>query len=186
MVFSLRVLTEPASVRNDRRELAERARQVQRALSRLEARERDLLVHEAARMAEIRARLGTLTGTPSSCRTCAHRLPGGRPDFAGGHCCGGDTAGYTPERELAPLALAGTRLWRARATDTHHGCMFRAPEGCTLPARDRPSMCLRYLCRELMSELARRGVLAEVLKLAEELEAGVRRIGEHLGMGSGI
>jgi hypothetical protein len=163
-------------VRRERRALRQRFAEASGRVAALPGAERARLRALAEYLAVLRARIGELTGAPACCRTCAHRLPGGHPDFAGGHCCGGETAGVTSARELTPLALAGSRVDRAPTARRLHGCLFRTPVGCTLAARDRPSLCVAYLCRDLAAELHARGVLEGVLRLREELEAGVLRL----------
>jgi hypothetical protein len=176
-VSLLRVLPSASpDVRRERRALRQRFAEASGRLTALGGADRSRLRAEAESLAILRARIGELTGAPGCCRTCAHRLPDGHPDFAGGHCCGGETAGVTSARELAPLVLAGSRLDRAPTARRLHGCLFRTPVGCTLTARDRPSLCVAYLCRDLAAELHARGVLPEVLRLREKLEAGVARL----------
>jgi hypothetical protein len=112
----------------------------------------------------------------TSCAGCArgHPLPHGRWD--GGHCCGGSTAGVFTDEEVAALRLSGTtpaRLVPPRSD--HAGCSFRGPTGCSLDPADRPSICVRYLCRGLEAELRARGELPRVRALASALGAAFGR-----------
>lgn len=100
--------------------------------------------------------------------------------FPGGHCCSTETARVTSEIELAVLRLAGHRLECHRTVRLLAGCVFRAPTGCLLSAAARPSLCVRYMCRDLTATLHRAGVLAEVISLCDELEGGVAQIEEAL------
>jgi hypothetical protein len=101
-------------------------------------------------------------------------LPQGRWD--GGFCCGGRTEGVFDEDETAALALGGTRPRHLRPPPGDHaGCAFRGPEGCSLDARDRPSLCVRFVCRELEGELRDRGDWARVRALTRRLESTFAR-----------
>jgi hypothetical protein len=179
---TLRILTEPRSVREDRRGLAARLRQVERRIDALGPAARASLRARARRLADLRAEVGRLTGSPRCCAGCEARLLEPTPGFDGGLCCGTGTEAVTGLRELAALALAGARSARAPGTDRHAGCMFRTTRGCTLAPRVRPTICVRYLCRELTRELHARGVLDEVLRLGEELDRGVAEIEGALGL----
>jgi hypothetical protein len=164
------------SVRRERRDLASRTREIRRRIAQVDPHKRRGLKEKAERLAAIRERLGGLVGAPACCQTCEAHLPDGLPGFSGGVCCGGSIDGITPEEELIALCLAGTRLDRRRVTGLNGGCLFRSVTGCTLAFRERPGVCLCYFCRELCAELHARGVLSEVLALADELEVGVRSL----------
>jgi hypothetical protein len=179
---ALRVLSSPETVRRERKGLLSRLREVDARVAALGAEDRALLEREALRLAGLRQRIGELTGAPECCRSCALRMPGGVPEFPGGFCCGGGTEGVTPWRELAAIRLAGADLAETPVTMDHAGCIFRTREGCTLTPRDRPSMCVRYACRELARELHGRGVMGEIALLSGELEAGVAAIEAKLGL----
>jgi hypothetical protein len=126
---------------------------------------------EAAReLLRLREALSAALAGVASCSGCAknHPLPHGR--WAGGHCCGGRTDGVFTDDEVAALRLAGTTpaALQAPAGD-HAGCAFRGPEGCSLAPAHRPSLCVRYVCRELDGELAERGDRSSIKALAAEL-----------------
>lgn len=129
---------------------------------------------ESAAAAELRAlrlQLAAAIGAVSSCRTCAlgHAPPHGH--FAGGHCCGLATPDAFNDDELAALHQAGTEPHDLRLPrGDHAGCAFRGPTGCSLRTQDRPNLCLRYLCPDLMRELHQRGDLAAIEALGAQLE----------------
>jgi hypothetical protein len=111
-----------------------------------------------------------------ACSGCGkgRSLPHGRWD--GGFCCGGRTEGVFDENESAALALAGTRPRDLRApAGDHAGCAFRGPGGCSLAAEDRPSLCVRFLCRELEGELRASGEWTRVRALTRALETTFAR-----------
>ena len=95
--------------------------------SGLSVTERDL----ALELRRLREALSVALAGVASCSGCArgHPLPHGR--WRGGHCCG------TRGERLSPPA------------GDHAGCAFRGPDGCSLAPADRPSLCVRYICREL-------------------------------------
>jgi len=124
----------------------------------------------ASELRGLRARLSAELAEVRSCGGCArgHPLPNGRWD--GGHCCGGKTAEIFSDDELWALHLGGTMPEDLRAPSSDHaGCAFRGPTGCSLPPVDRPTLCVRYVCRELERELAARGDGARIRFLAGEL-----------------
>jgi hypothetical protein len=111
-----------------------------------------------------------------ACGGCAsgRSLPHGRWD--GGFCCGGRTEGVFDDDETAALALGGTRVRDLRGPDGDHaGCAFRGPEGCSLDPRDRPSLCVRFVCRELEGELRASGDWTRVRALTHRLETTFAR-----------
>ena len=119
-----------------------------------------------------------------ACHGCGSErpLPHGRWD--GGFCCGGRTEGVFDEDEAAALALAGTRARDLRApAGDHAGCAFRGPEGCSLDARDRPTLCVRFVCRELEGELRASGEWTRVRALTRKLETTFARFVRVLGEG---
>jgi hypothetical protein len=82
---------------------------------------------------------------------------------------------FTPD-EITALAIAGTPAPSMRApTSDHAGCAFRGPEGCTLDPRDRPNLCVRYVCRKLEAELRARGDWAAIRALGNRLGAAFAR-----------
>lgn len=96
-------------------------------------------------------------------------LPHGRWD--GGFCCGGATAGVFDDDEVSALALGGTRPRHLRApAGEQAGCAFRGPTGCSLDAVDRPSLCVRFACRELEAELRASGDWERVRAVTRKLE----------------
>ena len=120
----------------------------------------------------------------SSCSGCGkgRSLPHGRWD--GGFCCGGRTEGVFDDSESAALALAGTRPRDLRApAGDHAGCAFRGPEGCSLAAEDRPSLCVRFVCRELEGELRASGDWTRVRALTRTLETTFARFVKALAAG---
>jgi hypothetical protein len=127
-------------------------------------------------LAAQRVALSAALGDVRSCTRCARGrpLPAGRWD--GGHCCSGRTAEIFTDEEVLALALAGTTPARLVAPPGDHaGCAFRGETGCSLDTVDRPSLCVRYLCREIEGELAARGDLGAVRTLAAELVATLAR-----------
>lgn len=89
--------------------------------------------------------------------------------FSGGHCCSGNTLEIFHVHEIEILALTGTKFADLRAPQSlHAGCAFRGPSACSLSMENRPSLCIRYLCRELRDELNRKE-RKDILRLAERL-----------------
>jgi hypothetical protein len=133
----------------------------------------------AAELRELRPLVLAAFDRVESCTGCAkgHSLPHGRWD--GGFCCGGRTDGVFDDDEVAALALAGTdpRDLRPPGGD-HAGCAFRGPQGCSLDARDRPNLCVRFACRELEAELRARGEWDRVRALTRRLETTFARFRE--------
>ncbi len=127
-------------------------------------------VELAVELRRLREALAAALSTVSSCGGCArgHPLPHGRWD--GGHCCGTRTELVFTGDEVAALRLAGTTPARlVPAAGDHAGCAFRGPAGCSLAVADRPSLCVRFVCRELEDELRERGDLRAVKAIAAEL-----------------
>jgi hypothetical protein len=58
------------------------------------------------------------------------------------------------------------------------GCAFRAPTGCSLDAAHRPSVCVRYTCRELEGELDTRNGRAEIVRLQARMRELSERFAE--------
>jgi hypothetical protein len=121
-------------------------------------------------MLRVRLELGTLMGSIGACATCARDRPPPEGTFSGGFCCGKPTLALFTEDELAALALSGTTPERMVAPrDAHAGCAFRGRMGCALAVADRPNICVRFLCRDAMSELRRKDALKACERVALEL-----------------
>lgn len=132
---------------------------------------------EAAReLRDLRAKMLEAIGPVASCARCAKGHPEPHGHWAGGHCCGTKTENVFGDDEVASLALTGTTQARLRAPDGDFaGCSFRGPTGCSLDVADRPSLCVRYLCRELEAELRDRGDLPEIKAIAREMVRAFER-----------
>jgi hypothetical protein len=125
----------------------------------------------ASRLRELRAEVAAEFDGVGACRGCASGKPAPHGRFAGGFCCGGKTEGVFDEDEVAALAAGGTRPRHLRPpAGEHAGCAFRGPESCSLDARDRPTLCVRFVCRELEAELRERGEWARVRGATRRLE----------------
>ena len=128
----------------------------------------------------LREAMAEAIGDVSSCGRCArgHPLPNGR--FDGGHCCGARTEQLFTQPELRALRLAGTRPadMTPPAPCDHAGCAFRGERGCSLDVAHRPSLCVRYVCRELESELRERGDLPAIRAIGAKMVAAERRLGQ--------
>jgi hypothetical protein len=134
-------------------------------------------VEAALAIRRLKGELSAAFGEPSSCGGCARGHPPPHGRWNGGHCCGGRTEGVFSDAEVAALRLSGTtpaRLVLPPASD-HAGCAFRGPEGCSLDPRDRPALCVRYVCRDLEAELRERGRFAAIKALRAELGAAIER-----------
>jgi len=94
--------------------------------------------------------------------------------FAGGLCCSGATAVVFSDEEIAALGLAGARRTDFRPSGEDAGCTFRGAAGCTLALENRPSVCVHYLCRDLIAELASHGDLADLIAAQDELVAAMK------------
>ncbi len=142
------------------------------APSRVSAEEREL----ALELRRLREALSAALEGVASCSGCArgHPLPHGR--WRGGHCCGTRTELVFTDDEVAALRAAGTTpLALSPPGGDHAGCAFRGPLGCSLPPGDRPSICVRYICRELEQELDERGDRREIKALAASLGKAFER-----------
>ena len=127
----------------------------------------------------LRERMLEATGRVESCTRCAKGHPEPFGHWAGGHCCGSRTEVLFSDDELAALGLGGTTAarWVPPRSDLA-GCVFRGPEGCSLAPRDRPNLCVRYLCRDLERELGSREDGRLVLAIQAELSARFARFAE--------
>ncbi|MDP9150107.1 MAG: hypothetical protein M3O36_09225 [Myxococcota bacterium] len=131
------------------------------------------LAHE---MRELRPAIAAAFASVRSCSGCAtsRPLPHGR--WEGGFCCGGPTSGVFDDDESAVLALAGTRPRDLRPPPGDHaGCAFRGPQGCSLRPEDRPSLCLRFVCRALEGELRAAGRWDHVRTMTRRLDEAFAR-----------
>jgi hypothetical protein len=164
------------------RHLVDRARHPeQRARELLELRRRLVrladgskgdpsMVELAQALRQLREKLSAAFGHVESCAGCArgHPLPFGH--FDGGHCCGGRTHEIFGDHELAALALGGTTPASFRPPMSQAaGCAFRGATGCSLEAGDRPTLCVRFTCRELERELGRSEQGPAILALQAEI-----------------
>lgn len=136
----------------------------------------------AAEMRRLREALSAALAGVTSCSGCAHGhpLPHGR--WRGGHCCGTRTELVFTDDEVAALRLSGTIPARLvpPAGDVA-GCAFRGPLGCSLAVADRPSICVRFVCRELQGELRERGDLREIKAIDAALTKAFKRFSELRG-----
>ena len=127
----------------------------------------------ALRLRTLRETLVARLGVVQACASCVQPRSASWP---GGHCCSGHTNNLFTDDELAALKLAGTTAAQLKAPRTSHaGCAFRGPRGCSLDAAHRPCLCVRYACRELQSELHRRGDGPASAQLQEELRVEFER-----------
>jgi hypothetical protein len=131
---------------------------------------------EARQLQALRLQLGAAISAVSACRSCAVGHPPPHGHFAGGHCCGLNTEDAFNDDEVAALHQAGTD-WPALRLPVgdHAGCAFRGPTGCSLRTKDRPNLCVRYLCPDLTRELHQRGDLPAIEELCAKLEASYLR-----------
>ena len=78
-------------------------------------------------------------------------------------------------RTAAILTAAGGAALVSHADEVppppsdHAGCAFRGEAACSLDVADRPNLCVRFICRELESELSSRPEWSATRKLAREL-----------------
>lgn len=121
----------------------------------------------AMQLRKQREHLAASLGILEACKACV------RPrseQWPGGHCCSGSTARLFPDDELVALRLSGTKGRDLLPPfERTQGCAFRGRNGCTLPPAHRPNLCVRYTCRELESELARRGDLEQIAVLQQRM-----------------
>ena len=123
-----------------------------------------------------------LGGSGSACAGCSVGQDGKAGCFDGGLCCSGATEVVFAKSEIAALALTGTRPRDCIPSGEDAGCAFRGARGCVLDVRHRPSVCVHYICRDLMREVSEEGVVAEVVvaqdRLREAMEVFSRLNGQ--------
>jgi len=130
----------------------------------------------AAELRVLRTRMAALTSGVVSCAGCAAGKPWPEGAFAGGHCCSGATTDVWTDDEIAALVAAGTRPGDLDLpAGEHAGCAFRGPVGCSLEPVDRPSKCLRFMCRQLSREVFERGQTPAAVALVDQLDDAVLR-----------
>lgn len=135
----------------------------------------------AEALRRLREELATALASVSACGGCARGRPEPQGRWAGGFCCGGETLSIWSREECAALKLAGTDPAALEAPrGDHAGCVFRGERGCSLPARDRPSLCVRFLCQELREELRKRDDWAHIASLASAIDREQQRFEELL------
>ncbi len=182
LAVSLTVLISARHLVDRLRQPRARADQLRALRERLECARRVGATSDGERvlgeeLRRLRERLDAALGAVRSCSACAAGHPEPFGHWPGGHCCGGRTEEIFTDDELAALAHAGTtpgRLTPPRAELA--GCIFRGPSGCSLAVRDRPNLCVRFLCRELEAELRERGDRREISALQAELGRGFARL----------
>jgi hypothetical protein len=109
-------------------------------------------------------------------QTAARSHDGSNTQWPGGHCCSGPTRNLFTDEELAALRLSGTTPGGLRLPrGAHSGCAFRSPLGCSLDAAHRPSLCVRYTCRDLEAELGRGSSRSAILALQRQVAAAFDR-----------
>ena len=127
----------------------------------------------ALRLRVLREEMSARVGKVEACGQCVRPRSASWP---GGHCCSAQTQNLFTEVELAALKLSGTRPAQLKPPrGDHAGCAFRGPQGCSLDTAHRPSLCVRYVCRELQDELDGRSDSPAIGQLQEELKAVFER-----------
>lgn len=115
-----------------------------------------------------RVALSAAFGEVDACGGCVRPQMDGWP---GGHCCSGSTARLFTRDEIVALRLSGTTPAKLTLPSTPQlGCAFRGRSGCTLATAHRPSICVRYTCRELETELRRRGKFSDIAAKQQQLK----------------
>ena len=127
----------------------------------------------ALRLRVLREELAARVGEVKACGRCVQPRSVSWP---GGHCCSGRTRNLFTDHELLALRLSGTKSAHLKPPRSEHaGCAFRGPHGCSLDTAHRPSLCVRYMCRELQSEIEQRSDAPAIAHLQEKLRVGVER-----------
>lgn len=130
----------------------------------------------AQRLRALREELSARLGKVEACGQCARPRSASWP---GGYCCSAQTRNLFTDDELAALKLSGTTSTQLKPPRSDPaGCAFRGPQGCSLDAAHRPSLCVRYVCRELQGELEHRRDWSAIAQLQEELRAVFERFTE--------
>lgn len=133
----------------------------------------------AVELRRMRSEIAEATGKPTCCGACARKHPPPHGRWQGGYCCGTDTWRVFTDDELWSLAAGGTRPGDLRpAVAEAAGCLFRGPRGCVLRPQDRPNICLRYLCLDLVAELRARGDFKPLNTLCESLARSFRQLAQ--------
>jgi hypothetical protein len=163
------------------RQPASRAAELAALRQRLRAERARTVGHDepalAAEVVRGKRAVAVAIGSVASCGSCAARQPWPVGGFAGGACCAGVTAEVFDDRELAALAVAGTRprdLRPPAGRESHAGCAFRGAEACSLALEHRPARCVHYACDTLRAELHRGGRLDDVEAQLAELDRAMR------------
>ena len=142
--------------------------------SRMSGSERPLV----ERVRAARDALATVIGPATACSRCQVQcsIAPEVTDKPGGLCCEGAVQDVFSPEEIHLLAALGCRArdLQLPARPREKGCLFRGEAGCSLPASARPSICVHYICRDLMAELAERGVAARAADLQSELERAMK------------
>jgi hypothetical protein len=162
------------------RSRATETREVRRRIARArEAGGSAQTVALARELRELRPQVLAAFDAVRSCSGCGRGRSEPHGHWNGGFCCGGRTEGVFDDDEVAALALAGTKPRDLRGpSGDHAGCAFRGPKGCSLDARDRPNVCVRFACRELEAELRADGRWDRVRALTRQLDETFRRFVE--------
>jgi hypothetical protein len=139
------------------------------ALSRLLATHRRILQKAAALAVEIGSGIDDLTPAMADLchRTCRHC-----PE----PCCITHTVFFDFRDLLFFHLLEGPIPDRQAATDSREPCPFLGCQGCRLPSRIRPWMCIQYLCPAQRGVLDKRGRKAVAVLQAKIDRIGSRRI----------
>ncbi len=133
-------------------------------------------VRLALRLRVLREEISAQVGEVKACAQCVRPRSANWP---GGHCCSGDTRSLFTNTELAALRLSGTTSAQLKPPRAEHsGCAFRGPRGCSLETAHRPSLCVRYMCRELESEVAKRSDARVIAESREQLRVEFERFSE--------
>lgn len=122
--------------------------------------------------------LADLCGAVSACSGCAKSCEGKVGRFDGGLCCSGSAANVFEDVEIAALTLTGTKASDLVASGDDAGCVFRGESGCVLALQHRPSVCVHYVCGELMRELGGKGRARKVADAQDRLRSAMDRFSD--------